>query len=103
MPFDPEAEWSVLAEIAAPLHHVDVVDTITSAMFYDGKNARIVEYLRGGLPDVPEGDLVYLAHAVKYAFPLTRGALASFFDCAARRARLCELEAERLELLGLAS
>lgn len=71
--------------------------------FYDVRHVRVVRYLRGELADLPEHDLVYLANAVRYAWPLTAQLLADFLGCAARRRRLLELEAERLELLGVAS
>src|SRR5215216_2106430 len=101
VPFEPEAELSVLAEVAEPLHDYPTLRTVTAEMFYDGRHRAIVWALER-FDELRAEDADYLTSAIRYAFPLTAGVLASFFETAKKRQRLYELERERLELLGVA-
>jgi hypothetical protein len=101
-PFDAEIELSVLAELVAPLHRVAVLDTVTASDFYNPRHQRVVAALRAGKP-LPADDATTAANAARFAFPLTKDGLATFLDHAARRRRIGELEAERLELYGVAA
>ena len=101
MPYDAEVELSVLAEAADPLH-LDLLRTASSADFYDRRNARVLDAVKvGNLELLSTDDRAYFDHAVRYAFPVVAGTVDRFFDLAARRRRLVELEHERLELLGV--
>jgi hypothetical protein len=106
LPFDGEVELSVLAECADPLHgpHVGVgCPQVEPEDFYDQRHARIfaaVSTSTVGL--LSTEDAAYLANAVQFAFPVVAGTFDRFFELAARRRRLLELESERLDLLGVA-
>lgn len=98
LPFDAEVELSVLAEAADPLH--GLAGAVTAEDFYDQRNARIFAAVQSSLTELLSiDDRRYLEHAVQYAFPVVVGTLEKFIDLAARRRRLLELDAERLELL----
>lgn len=99
MPADPEAEHSVLAELVRPLHGHLRVEAIDVDDFYDPRHQRLFRRLRGDDVIVGHGDDGYLRHAVASAWPLTEALLASFRECAAKRRRIVELEAEREALL----
>jgi hypothetical protein len=101
LPFDAEAELSVLAHLVDPLHDVDVLDYVDSTYFHDWRHARIVEQFRAG-DEWSVEDAAYVENATRLAWPLTESLAEKFIDCASRRRRLLELEAERLELLGVA-
>jgi hypothetical protein len=102
MPHDPEVELSVLADQADPLRGKPHA-RVESDHFYDRRNARVFAAVESSPTKLlsPE-DAAYLANAVQYAFPIVAGTYETFFDLAARRRRLLELEVERLELLGVA-
>jgi hypothetical protein len=87
---------SVVAELFDPLHRL-AVDNVEPDAFWDARHQRIVAAFRAGRP-LPKQDANYVGNAVRYAFPLTKQGLDSFLDCARRRRRIRELEAERLEL-----
>ena len=97
-PFDPEAELSVIAELFDPLRGLLVGPVL--ADFYDVRHQRIVKAHQDGRR-LNAGDAAYVANAVRYAWPLTKQAYATFCDSADRRKRLVEIEAERLELYGV--
>jgi hypothetical protein len=98
LPQDLEAEQSVLAELAQPLHHVAALGLITVDDFADHRHRRIFEQLADDVT-VRADDQAYLDELVAHAFPLTMGLLTAFLDVARRRRRLLALERERLELL----
>jgi hypothetical protein len=100
-PFDPEAELSIVAELFDPLHRlVELPDTITPENFWDVRHQRIVARFQAG-EQLSTDDAAYVRNAVGYAWPITQQGLAAFLDCAARRRRIRDLEAERMRLYGV--
>lgn len=103
VPFDPEAELSVLAELAAPMYVIHALDDITEDYFYDERNRRCFRAVKCARScTLSTDDSRYLENAVRFAWPLSAESLAAFLDCADRRRELFELERRRLELLGVA-
>jgi hypothetical protein len=100
IPFDCEAELAVLAELADPKYRLATLANISTDDFYDHRHRRCFTALRGEAR-LSGDDTEYLQHAVHFAWPLSANLLSSFIDCAARRRELAQLEARRLELLGV--
>lgn len=100
VPYEPEAELSVLAELVEPLHDGCLLAGLTADDFYDPRHRRIAAAVLAGREPEP-GDAAYVQHLARFAFPLTVQGWSAFTDAARKRARLLELERERCELLGV--
>jgi hypothetical protein len=99
VPYDDELERTVLAERLRPLHCVAGIADLEPGQFYVPQHSRILANTLDGTT-LTHDDAAYVDEIDRDAWPLCAGNVERFVDLARRRARLAELEHERLSLLG---